>query len=117
GVADCDGGGAGQRRKVDEVCRVVAKRVRQRVGQDKTAFGVGVDDLDGLAVGADHHVTGALSRGTWHVLCRRDYCHHVERQLARGNHVDGRQRGGGTGHVVLHPAHLVRLLERDASAV
>ena len=116
-MADRDGGGARQRGQVDEMGRAVAQSVRQRVGEHKAALGVGVDDLDGLAVGADQHVARALRRRTWHVFGRGHDRHHVERQLARGDHVDGRKHCGRSRHVVLHPAHVVRVLQRDASAV
>jgi len=99
------------------VRRAVAQRVRQRIGQDEAALGVGVHDLDGLAVGADDHVAWSLRGRPRHVFGRRDDRHDIERQLTGGDDVDGREHGRCPGHVVLHPAHVLGVLERDAAAV
>ena len=93
-MSDRDGRGARQGGEVDEMGRAVAQRVGQRVGEDEPSFGVGVDDLDRLAVRADHHVAGTLGCGAGHVLGGCDYSHDVERQLAGRDHVDRRQHRG-----------------------
>ena len=49
-VAERHDAGAGERRVVDEEVGLERARVGERVGEDQAALGVGVDDLDGLAV-------------------------------------------------------------------
>ena len=51
-----DHAGAGQRGDVDHHRRLEALGVGQRVAQDQPAFGIGVEDLDGLARHAGDHV-------------------------------------------------------------
>ena len=116
-VADRDRRRAGEGRKVDHVRRAVAQGMCERIGKHQAALGIRVDDLDGLAVGADDHVTGTLSRGAGHVLGGGDDGHHVQGKLARGDDVDGRQHRRGTRHIVFHPAHVFRVFERDAAGV
>ena len=52
GVAERDDARAGERRRIDHRGRLEALRVRQHVGEHEPPFGVGVDDLDELAVDA-----------------------------------------------------------------
>src|SRR5262249_60418580 len=47
-LAQRDDDGAGERRDVDEVRRAEPPRVPEAVAQNEPAFGVGLDDLDGL---------------------------------------------------------------------
>ena len=48
-LAERDDARAGQRRDVDQMRRAELPRVPEAVAEDQAAFGVGVDDLDGLA--------------------------------------------------------------------
>ena len=55
-------------------------RVVQAVGQDEPALGVGVVDLDRLAVGRGDDVVGLEGRHADHVLGRADHRHDLDRQ-------------------------------------
>ena len=61
----------GQRRHVDEVRGAEPLRVGQRVAEDQPALGVGVDDVDGLAVQRLDDVAGPRRVRAGHVLDRR----------------------------------------------
>ena len=61
-VAERDDTRAGERGEVDDRVGLVLGRERQRVGEDQPAFGVGVQDLDRLAVAHREHVARAGSR-------------------------------------------------------
>jgi hypothetical protein len=109
--------GAGERGQVDDRLGLEATRVHERVGQQQSALGVGVGDLDrGPVHGADH--VARLERlAADHVLRTRDEADEAERQVERGErgeHADHRRR---TAHVVLHLVHLLARLERHATGV
>ena len=60
-LAERDHDGAGQRREVDHELRLEAVvAVPERIGQHEAAFGVGVEDLDGLARHRGDDVAGPL---------------------------------------------------------
>ena len=67
-MAQRDDAGAGERGDVDHALRLEALGVGQRVAQDQAAFGVGVEDFDGLAGhgGDDVARLGGVAAG--HVL-------------------------------------------------
>ena len=62
GRAERDDDGAGQRRDVDDPLGALAVAPGERVGEDQAALGVGVVDLDRLAVELGDDVAGARSR-------------------------------------------------------
>ena len=107
----------GERGQVDDVGRAQAAGVVQAVGQHQPALGVGVRDLDRLAVGGADDVVGPHAGRRHQVLDGADHGHDLDGQLELG---DGRRRlehGGGAGHVELHPGHAAGGLEREAAAV
>ena len=83
-MAEGDDASAGERGGVDQVGCSELAGVGETVGQDKPAFGIGVDNLNGLAgfVGGEGHgrlhVAGFLRSSGRHVFRRadhRDYAH------------------------------------------
>ena len=66
--AERDHDRAGERGGVDQVSAAELARVEQTVGQDQAAFGVGVDDLDGLAGHGDLHVARLLRLARRHIF-------------------------------------------------
>ncbi len=60
---------------------VLARRPGERVGQDHPAFGVGVGDLDRLAVGAADDVPGTVGGAVRHVLGERQVGAQTDRQV------------------------------------
>jgi hypothetical protein len=97
--------------------------VGEAIGQDEAAFGVGVDDLDGLAglVGFEGHggldVAGLLGFAVGHVFCRADDADDLDLGLDAGDGGHGAEHGCRAGHVVLHQLHLVGGLDGDAAGV
>ena len=109
--------GAGQGRHVDEVRRPEPLGVGQRVAQDEPALGVGVGDVDRLAVERGDDVAGPGRMRAGHVLDRRR--DREERRAGRqpGDGGDGRDDGARTGLVHLHLFHPVGRLDADAARV
>ena len=88
GRAERDQDRAGQGREVDDPLGAELDRVGEGVGEDQAALGVGVVDLDRLAVVLGDDVAG-LDRGPGrHVLGRGDHGDHVDRQLELGDRGD-----------------------------
>ena len=108
---------AGERRQVEHVRRALLPRVPERVGEHEPALGVGVDDLDRLAVGGREDVAGPERVAARHVLRRGDDGEHAHREAELGDRADALDHGGAAGHVALHVLHVQRRLERDAAGV
>ena len=91
--------------------------VVEEVGEDQTAFGVGVDDLDGLAGHRGDDIAGPLCGAVGHVLDQSDDADGIDLRLARGErmHQPGDRRGAA--HVALHVLHAGGGLDRDAAGV
>jgi hypothetical protein len=68
GVAESDDDGPGKRGGVDEMSGTELARVVESVGEDETALGVGVDDLDGLAVHGELNVARLLRFAAGHIF-------------------------------------------------
>ena len=65
--------GPGQGREVDHRLRLEAVlRVPERIGEHEPAFGVGIDDLDGLAGHRRDDVAGPIGVAVGHVLDEAD---------------------------------------------
>ena len=70
-------------------------RVPERVGEHEPAFGVGVDDLDGLPGHGFHDVAGALGVAVGHVFDEADDADDVGLRLAGGERVHQAGDAGG----------------------
>ena len=88
---------AGQRRHVDDRVRRLLGGPGERVGQDQTALGVGVQHLDGLAAVHPQHVAGAGRGAGRHVLGERQPAGDVDLEAQPGGGDDGGEDGGGAG--------------------
>ena len=116
-MSECDHAGAGECGDVHDGCGLKAFRVGQRVAKYQPAFGIGVEDLDGLPREARHHIAGFGCRAAGHILTGR---YHADDVGAKFHLRDGAQRAqyaGGAAHVELHLVHFRRRLERNASGV
>ena len=91
--------------------------VPERVGQHEPAFGIGVDDLDGLARHRGDDVAGTLGVAVGHVFDQADDADGVDLGLAGGKRVHQAGHGGGTAHVALHVLHAAGRLDRNAAGV
>ena len=109
--------GSGERGSVDEARGAESLGVEEAVGEDEAAFGVGVDDLDGLAGHSGEHVAGFEGATVGHVLAGADDGEDAHGGLELSDRAHGTDHGGGTGHVVLHLVHVVGGLDGDAAGV
>src|SRR5271154_4734858 len=87
------------------------------VGQDQAAFGVGVQDLDGLAGHGGLDVAGFLGFAAGHVFGAGDDADYFDVRLQLGKGAHYTEHGGAAGHVVLHLFHAVGGLDGDAAGV
>ena len=60
--------GAGQRGQIDQNLRFISGTVAKCIGQNETTFGIGIQNLDGLAVHGRDHVAGFGSPTAGHVF-------------------------------------------------
>ena len=67
-MAQRDDAGAGERGDVDHCSRFEALGIGQRIAQDQAAFGIGVEDFDGLAGHAGDDVAGLVGVAAGHVF-------------------------------------------------
>ena len=115
---ECNHAGAGECGDVHHGRRLeLLVDIGEGIAEDETAFGIGVENLDGLARHRLHDIAGSGGRATGHVFGRGDHADHIalEAHLRDGMHHP--QYGGGARHVVLHFVHLGRWLERNATGV
>ena len=97
--------GAGQRGEIGDQRRLVLIGQRQRVGEDETAFGIGIADLDGDALARLINVAWAESAARDRILHGRDQYPQPHLEFARHDHVRQRQRRRRPAHVFLHIQH------------
>ena len=116
-MAERDHEGAGERGDVDDGRGLEALGVGQRIAQDQAAFGVGVEDLDGLARHAGDDVARLGGLAARHVVAGRDQADQVDLELQFGHRAQRAQHAGGAAHVELHLVHLGARLQRDAAGV
>ena len=119
GVDLAEGGadGSGEGGGVEEVGGAEGLGVVEAVGEDEAAFGVGVDDFDGLAGHGGDDVAGLVGAAVGHVLAGADDAEDANGGLELGDGAHGRDHGGGACHVVLHLVHAVGGLDGDAAGV
>src|ERR1019366_5715119 len=89
----------------------------EAVGQDQAAFGVGVDNFDGLAGHGDLHVSRLLRFAGRHVFGGANDGGDFHFRLEQGDGAHGADHSGGSGPVVLHFLHAVGGLDGDAAGV
>ena len=107
----------GQGGEVDEVGRALLPRVPERVRQHQPPLGVGVRDLDRLAVHRREDVAGAVRAAADHVLRRADDAEHSNRHAEFRERADALDHRRTARHVALHVLHVVGRLQRDAAGV
>ena len=73
-----------ERRQVEQAAGLLLDGVAQGVGQDQPALGVGVQDLDGLAVAHGEHVAQLHGPAAGHVLGQGQVADEVDRQARAG---------------------------------
>ena len=97
--------------------RALAADVPERVGEHEPSLGVGVDDLDRLAVRGAEDVAGPERVAAGQVLGGGEGGDRAHRRAERGERADPVQRPGAAGHVALHVLHPAGRLDRDAAGV
>ena len=116
-VGEGDADGAGQGGGVDQVGGAEFAGVEHAVGENHAAFGIGIDDFDGLAGHGDLHVAGLLGAATGHIFGGGNYGDDRDRgfQVSDGTH--GAEHGGAAAHVVLHQFHTIGGLDGNAAGI
>ena len=85
--------------------------VRQRVGEDQAAFGVGVDHLDGFARHGAQDVAGLDGRAARQILRRWHQANHAARVVQSRQCLHGSQDRSAARHVHFHVFHAARRLD------
>ncbi len=116
-AAQGDNAGTGQGGDIDHAGGLEAFGVGQRVAQHQAAFGIGVENFNGLAGHAGDDVAGARRGAARHVLGRGDQANQIDRQLQAGDRLDHAEYGCGAAHVVLHLVHGRGWFDADAAGV
>src|SRR5216684_1060254 len=112
-----DDDGAGEGGGIDEMRGAELLGVVNAVGKDKAAFGVGVEDFDGLAGHGGLDVARLLCRAARHVFSGRHDADYFDAGFQRGESAHDTKHGGAAGHVVLHFFHAIGRLDGDAASV
>ena len=97
--------------------RAFAPRIPERIGENEPSFGVGVRDLDRLAVRGAQDVTGPKRVTADDILGRGDDADDADRNRELRRRSDSAEDGGAAGHVPLHVLELQRRLDREAPGV
>ena len=116
-MTECDHAGPGQCGDIDHHRGLEALGVGQCVTQDQAAFGIGVENLDGLARHAGDHVARLHGVAGGHVLARRNDADQVELGLEFGDRTQRAEHARSAAHVVFHLVHLGACLQRDTAGV
>src|SRR5690606_28012187 len=116
-AAQGDDAGAGEGGDVDHRLRLEALGVGQGIAQYQTAFGVGVEDLDGLPAHGRDDVTRARGATAGHVFGAGQQAHQVDRQLQLEHGPESAEHTGRAAHVVLHLVHAGSRLDADATGI
>ena len=109
--------GTGQCRDVDHGRGLIPFRIGQRIGQNKPAFGIGVQDLDGLPGHAGDNVTRFGRASRRHVFASRDQPNQVDRRLDFRNRTKRSEHGSSAAHIELHLIHVETGFQRDAAGI
>ena len=116
-VAECDDAGAGKGGHVHYRLWFELGGVSERVAQNQTAFGVGVEDFDGGAVHGGNNITRFAGTGIGHVFASGHHGNQVNRQFgAHGGH-ECADHAGGTAHIVFHFVHRFAGFQRNAAGI
>ena len=116
-MAQCQHAVAGQGGNIHHRLRLESLGIGQRIAQDQATLGIGVQDLDGLAAHALHHIARLERTAARHVLAGRNQAYHIDLGAQQAQRFEQAQHAGGTAHVELHLVHAGPRLERDATAV
>ena len=108
---------AGQRRRVHQVGAAQALRVGQRIDQDQSPFGVGVQNFDGLARKRSDDIARPLGFAPDHVFDGGNERGHGDGRFQLRDCAHGAENRGAAGHVVLHFFHAVGGLDGYAAGV
>ena len=103
--AERDACGTRQRCHVDHQVRRIFVRIGQRIGQNKTAFSVGIVDLHRQPLAAAVDIAGAEGIGGDGVFDRGHENAKIDRQLRIHDHQRKAEHIGSTSHILLHQRH------------
>src|SRR6516164_6245584 len=89
----------------------------EHVGEDETAFGIGVDDFDGLPRHCRDDVARTLRFAIGHILNKTDGAYHIDFRSPRCERVHETHDAGRSRHVAFHVLHALRRLDREPATV
>ena len=108
---------AGQGGDVDDGFGFELLGVSERVAQNQTAFGIGVQHFNRQAFHAFHDVARFVGRAGRHVFAGGNDGDEVDRQLQFDGGAEGTDDGCRAAHVKLHFVHVQTGFEGDAAGV
>ena len=117
-VTECTRHRSGEGGDVDDAVGLLFGGERQTVGEDQATFGIGVVDLDRLAVANGEHVAHGHGAARREIVGAHQIRSHLvgATEVLQGAHRG--QHGSGTAHVALHHrVRCIRRLERDTTRV
>ncbi len=116
-VAQRNHTGTGQRCHVNHRFRLEALNVGQHVAQHQTAFGVGVQHLNGLPGHGGQDVARTIRATARHVFAARQDADHVDGQLKLRDHAHYAVNRCRAAHVVFHLVHAFGRLDGDTAGI
>ena len=102
---------------VDHRLRFETFGIGQCIAQHQTAFGIGVQNFNGLTAHAGDHITGFDREAIGHVFGGWNQAHHVDGRLQMRQGLENAEHTGRAAHVVLHLVHLGRWFDGDTARV
>ena len=117
-AAQSDHHGAGEGGQIDDAGGLVFFHgIRQGIGENQTALGVGVDYLDRFARHGAQNVAGFHGGAARQVLRGRYQAHHAAGIIQARQRLHGSEHRSTARHVHLHVFHAACRLDRNAAAV
>ena len=116
-MSEADDNRASERRGIECNGGIESSCIHEEISKHEPAFCVGVDDLDGLAIGCANDIARLYCGSRRHVGRRTDDTNDVDRQLESTNCFHRAHHTACAGHVELHPLHFCSGLDRDTTRV
>ena len=113
-----DDDGAGQGRQIDHGGRLEAfLRIPKHIGQHEPPLGIGIDDLDRVALHGFHDIARTLGAAVGHVLDQTDQTDDIGPGAAQRQRAHDARDDTGAPHVHGHLLHAGGGLDRDAAGI
>ena len=116
-AGQCDHARAGERGVIDQMIGLELRCIMQRVAEDHSPFGVGVDDLHGLAIHHRDDVARLVCAAARQIVRRRNGAGDLHSQIELRRRFDGADDRRRSAHVEFHLLHSFRGLDGDAAGI